>query len=391
MKKYSILLLLLFVCWEANAQSKAAKPIPAAYMLYNYLPALQNKKVGLVVNQTSTLEQTHLVDTLLKLGIAVDKIFAPEHGFRGNADAGEAVSSSTDDATGISIVSLYGDHKKPTSEDLKNLDILVFDIQDVGVRFYTYISTLHYVMEACAENKVKLLVLDRPNPNGSYVDGPVLNMKYKSFVGMHPVPIVYGMTIGEYAMMINGEKWLKDGMQCDLQVIKNESYTHESFYSLPIKPSPNLLDIDAIILYPSLCLFEGTVISVGRGTYSPFKVIGNPELSQSYGFLFNPQSIEGMSKNPPFLNETCYGIDLQNYDTGGLLASKKINLKWLMEMYQNYPKKDQFFNSFFVKLTGTDELQKQIEAGKSEACIRKSWKKDLKTFKETRSKYLLYL
>jgi uncharacterized protein YbbC (DUF1343 family) len=345
----------------------------------------------MVVNQTSTINQIHLVDSLRSLGIHIEKIFAPEHGFRGDIDAGATVLSGIDSLTGISIVSLYGDHKKPTKEDLQNCDLVLFDIQDVGVRFYTYLSTLHLVMEACAENALPLMVLDRPNPNGSYIDGPVLDTsKFKSFVGMHPVPIVYGMTIGEYANMINGEKWLSKQLKCNLTVIPVAAYDHSQFYTLPIKPSPNLVDNAAIIFYPSLCLFEGTVISVGRGTYSPFKQIGHPLLSAKYTSNFTPQAIVGMSVTPPYLNQICYGIDLQNTDANKLLKKGKINLYWILELYRNYPNKTEFFNSFFNKLAGNEQLKKQIIRKKSIRAIRHSWKKDLANFKKIRAKYILY-
>ena len=393
MKLYQLITLFLICCLPAKliAETKPAKPIPAANLTHQYVPSLIGLRIALVVNQTSTIDQIHLVDSLRSLGIHIEKIFAPEHGFRGNIDAGATVLSSIDSLTCISIVSLYGDHKKPTKEDLQNCDLVLFDIQDVGVRFYTYLSTLHLVMEACAENSLPLMVLDRPNPNGSYIDGPVLDTsKFKSFVGMHPVPIVYGMTIGEYANMINGEHWLNNELKCNLTVIPVAAYDHSKFYTLPIKPSPNLVDNAAIIFYPSLCLFEGTVISVGRGTYSPFKQIGHPLLSAKYTSYFMPQAILGMSMTPPYLNQNCYGIDLQNTDANKFLEKGKINLNWLRELYRNYPNKTEFFNSFFNKLAGNNQLKKQIINNKSNWAIRHSWKKDLAKFKKTRAKYILY-
>ena len=393
MKIYQVLILFFICCLPAKliADSKPAKPIPAANLTQQYVPSLLGLRIAMVVNQTSTINQIHLVDSLRSLGIHIEKIFAPEHGFRGDIDAGATVLSGIDSLTGISIVSLYGDHKKPTKEDLQNCDLVLFDIQDVGVRFYTYLSTLHLVMEACAENALPLMVLDRPNPNGSYIDGPVLDTsKFKSFVGMHPVPIVYGMTIGEYANMINGEKWLSKQLKCTLTVIPVAAYDHSQFYTLPIKPSPNLVDNAAIIFYPSLCLFEGTVISVGRGTYSPFKQIGHPLLSAKYTSNFTPQAIVGMSVTPPYLNHICYGIDLQNLDANKLLKKGKINLYWILELYRNYPNKTEFFNSFFNKLAGNEQLKKQIIRKKSIRAIRHSWKKDLANFKKIRAKYILY-
>jgi len=382
----------LFVCLNGlNAQGrKDSAPIPAANLTHKYLRFLKNKKVAMVVNQTSTIQNRHIVDSLRTLGIDIQKIFCPEHGFRGNIDAGENVKSTLDSATNIPLISLYGKHKKPDSLDLKGIDILVFDIQDVGVRFYTYLSTLHYVMEACAENNVQLLILDRPNPNGYYIDGPLMQSSNTSFVGLHPVPIVYGMTIAEYAKMINGEGWLTNKVKCKLHIIRNAEYNHNRIYTLPIKPSPNLVDQDAISLYPSLCLFEGTVISVGRGTYEPFKMIGHPLLENNYSFSFIPQSIEGMSKEPPYLNQTCYGLDLRTFVNDSTQSLHQLHLKWLIEMYQNYPEKDKFFNSFFEKLAGTTELRKQIIDGKSETEIRATWQADLDNFKSIRKKYLIY-
>ncbi len=386
-----IWLILSLLSVNVSAQErKAAAPIPAAHLTYKYVDYLKNKRVALLVNQSSTIGSKHLVDSLLSLGINIKKIFCPEHGFRGNMDAGAKVESTIDSATKLPLISLYGNNKKPSAKDLTDIDVVVFDVQDVGVRFYTYLSSLHYMMEACAENKVRLIVLDRPNPNGYYIDGPVMKKEHYSFVGLHPVPIVYGMTIGEYAQMINGEGWLNTKNKCYLKVIRLAAYTHESNYTLPVKPSPNLTDNDAITLYPSLCLFEGTSISVGRGTYMPFKIIGHPSLSEKYTFSFTPQAIDGMSKTPPYLNQTCYGIDLTNYVNDSTQQAKQLTISWLIEMYQNYPEKDKFFNSFFEKLAGTSELRNQIIEGKSEAEIRKTWQNDLTTFKEVRKKYLLY-
>jgi len=354
-----------------------------------YFPLLEGKKVGLVGNQSSMVGGTHLLDTLLHSGIKVKRIFCPEHGFRGQAEAGARIGNSVDATSGVPIVSLYGKNKKPQPEQLKDLDIMVFDIQDVGARFYTYISTLHYVMEACAENNVPLLVLDRPNPNGFYVDGPVLDTIYRSFVGMHPVPVVHGMTIGEYAQMINGEKWLKKGVQCQLSVIKVKNYTHDSLYSLPIAPSPNLQTDNAILLYPSLCCFEGTTVSVGRGTSTPFEVIGSPSYSDKQ-FSFVPQPIKGVSTNPLHKGKTCYGMDLQK-DGKKILETKRLNLEYLITMYKKSDKTTFFLkNNFFDKLMGNSELRKQIQKGLSEKQIRASWEPALTEYKTMRKKYLLY-
>lgn len=354
-----------------------------------YLPLLKNKKVAVVANQTSVIfkkdkSYTHLVDSLLSLNIAVKKIFAPEHGFRGLADAGEHVANGIDSKTGLPIISLYGKNKKPTKEQLKDVDIVVFDIQDVGVRFYTYISSLHYVMEACAEAGIPVIVLDRPNPNGHYVDGPILELTY-SFVGMHPVPIVYGMTIGEYAQMINGEKWMTNGIKCDLSVVKLKNYSHQSKYDLSIKPSPNLPNAKSINLYPSLALFEGTFISCGRGTDTQFQIFGAPSLPKSeYNYTFTPHSNFG-AKYPKFKGIVCNGKDLRNSE-----YLQELKLKWLIDAYQSTQNKKTFFNNFFTNLAGTKKLQQQIEKGMTSKQIKKSWQQDLTDFKKIRSKYLLY-
>nr|WP_315165433.1 DUF1343 domain-containing protein [uncultured Flavobacterium sp.] len=352
---------------------------------YNhYLPLLKDKKIGVVTNQTGILSnKTHLVDYLLEKNIAIQKIFAPEHGFRGTADAGEHVVDGKDSKTGLSIISLYGDNKKPKPEQLAGIDIMIFDLQDVGARFYTYISSLHYIMEACAENNIPLLILDRPNPNVSIVDGPILETSYNSFVGMHPIPLLHGMTIGEYAQMINGEKWLKNEVQCKLTVIPCINYNRKMNYSLPVKPSPNLPNDQAVNLYASLCLFEGTNVSVGRGTEKQFQIYGSPYLPKS-DFSFIPKPNFGAQK-PVYNGIECYGEDLS--------TAKKVNrleLKWLIKAYQTTTDKSKFFNPFFTKLAGTKKLQEQIEAGTSEDKIRESWKKGLIDFKEMRLKYLIY-
>lgn len=370
-----------------NAQDKETI-LPGSYLTTKYLPLLKGKKIGIVANNTSLIKQTHLVDTLLSLGVNVKKIFGPEHGFRGNQPDGKEILNGKDPKTGIEVISLYGSHKKPTQADLKDIDVLIFDIQDVGARFYTYISTLTYVMEACAENKVPLIVLDRPNPNGYYVDGPVLEPGYASFVGMHQIPIVYGMTIGEYAKMVNGEKWLNDGKQCNLTIIKCGNYKHNSRYQLPVRPSPNLQDMKAIYLYPSLCLFEGTVVSVGRGTDNPFKVFGHPGLKKA-SFSFIPEPIKGVSEDPPLSGQLCYGQNLEQ-EAEVIKNNGHIELKWLIEAYKNLNLKTEFFTSYFDKLAGNNTLREQIIAGKSETEIRKSWQPGLDGFMEIRKKYLLY-
>lgn len=363
---------------------------PGAHQTKMYFPMLKGKKIGLVVNQTSTIGGTHLVDSLLASGIAIKTIFAPEHGYRGLADAGEHVKNGKDDKTGIPLVSLYGSHVKPTKAQLQGIDVMVFDIQDVGVRFYTYLSSLHYVMEACAEQKIPLIVLDRPNPNGFYIDGPVLDLKYRSFVGLHPVPIVYGMTIGEYANMINGEGWLKNRVKCRLTVIKNGKYNRtDTDIQLPIKPSPNLPNKQAVYYYPSLCLFEGTIISVGRGTKKPFQMFGHPLMKTSHHFSFTPLPAPG-AKEPLLMNQVCFGFDL-TADTGSFRSPYPFSLQYLIYAY-NYTPDSNFFlsNGFFEKLAGTAELRNQLAKGVAENEIRASWQAELAAFISTRSKYLLY-
>ena len=350
-----------------------------------YLPVLKDKKVGIVTNQTGILSnKTHLVDFLIEKKINLQKIYAPEHGFRGTADAGELIKDGKDTKTGLPIVSLYGNNKKPKPEQLDGIDILVFDLQDVGARFYTYISSLHYVMEACAENNIPLVVFDRPNPNGNIIDGPILEKEHSSFVGMHQIPVLHGMTIGEYAKMINGEKWLAKGIQCNLTVIPCLNYNKTMSYSLPVKPSPNLPNDQAINLYASLCFFEGTNVSVGRGTEKQFQIYGSPYLNNS-GYSFTPKPNLG-AKDPVWNGKECFGEDLS-----GIQKVNRLELKWLIKAYsENLQTKNPFFNDFFTKLAGTKKLQQQIESGVSETEIRKSWEVGLKSFKEMRKKYLLY-
>lgn len=385
-----LLIICTFICClftRAQAQY-APHIIPGAAQTTNYLPLLKGKRVALLVNQTATIGSTHLVDTLLKLKVDIKKIFSPEHGFRGQADAGEKVGNSTDKNTGLPVISLYGQHRKATAADLQDVDVLIFDVQDVGARFYTYISSLQELMESAAENNKQLIVLDRPNPNGDYVDGPILDTTFKSFVGMQPIPVVHGMTVGEYARMLNGEGWLSKKVQCHLKVIPCENYTHHSFYRLPIAPSPNLPNMAAVNLYTSICFFEGTPISLGRGTSKPFQLFGSP-LFPEKGFSFTPRSVAG-AKNPPLKDQLCYGFDLSEAPEAAPAKGRKIALKWLLEAYRLYPEKDKFFTPFFNKLAGNAQLQQQIKSGVSEADIRKSWEPGLARFKAIRAKYLLY-
>ena len=377
---------------EQEQKEFSAPPIrTGAERMEFYLPSLAGKKVAVCGNQTSRVGSTHLVDTLLASGVEVVKIFCPEHGFRGEAEAGAAINSSIDQKTGIPIISLYGNNKKPTAAQMSGIDILIFDIQDVGCRFYTYISTLHYVMESAAENNVLLYILDRPNPNGYFIDGPVLDMKYHSFVGMHPVPVVHGMTIAEYAQMINGEKWLKNGVKCKLWIIPVENWNHSMRYSLPYPPSPNLQTDEAIYLYPSLCFFEGTAVSLGRGTTLPFQIYGHPAFKEG-DFIFTPQPIKGVSENPPLKGLKCKGYNLTDWAHSQLNGENKIHLSFLLNACKQMPKEVTFFTSpdFFDKLAGNSTLREQITQGLSESEIRNSWLYDLRVFKAKRADYLLY-
>ena len=375
--KQNIIILIILSSFGVNAQQL----ILGAERTDNLIQHISEKNIAIVGNQTSMIQNTHLVDTLISLKQSIKLVFSPEHGFRGIEDAGAHVNDEYDKKTGIPIISLYGENKKPSNSQLKNIDIIVFDIQDVGARFYTYISTLHYVMEAAGENNIPLIILDRPNPNGHYVDGPILEEKNQSFVGMHAIPIVHGMTIGEYAKMIIGEKWIEK--PCELTVIKMINYNRQKIYNLPIKPSPNLPNKRAINLYPSLCLFEGTAVSIGRGTDFPFQHYGAPFLKSDYSFT--PKSGPG-SKYPKHENKICYGTDLK-YQKDIL---NSINLEWLIDCYNKYPNKEQFFTSFFDKLAGTDKLRIQISSGKSSQQITKTWNKGLDDFNDIREKYLLY-
>jgi len=375
---------------ESKTSQATAEIITGANRTEIYLPILKNKKIGVVGNQTSIVKTkegtfTHLVDSLLTLNIQIKKVFAPEHGFRGIADAGEIIKDGLDTKTGLPVISLYGNNKKPSPESLKDIELMIFDIQDVGARFYTYISSLHYIMEACAENDIPLLILDRPNPNAHYIDGPVLETEHSSFVGMHPVPVVHAMTIAEYAQMINGEKWLKNGVQCELKLVKMENYDHSKEYSLPVKPSPNLPNDKAINLYPSLCFFEGTNINAGRGTTNQFQVFGSPFLDKElYNYSYIPKPMEG-AKSPKHSGKKCFGENLT-----GTQRLDSLNLEWLVKAYSNTSDKSKFFNSFFTKLAGTEKLQQQIEMGISSEEIKASWQKGLEEFKAKRKNYLLY-
>ena len=384
---YGIMLFLVISCTATSGKKNPDTLRTGAERTKLYLHLLKDQKVGFVGNHTSMIGHTHLVDSLLKLGINIVRVFSPEHGFRGNADAGAVIASGIDQKSGLPVISLYGDHKKPTKDDLKDIELFIFDIQDVGVRFYTYISTMTYVMEACAENNIPLIILDRPNPNGHYVDGPVLDTTFRSFIGLHAVPVVHGMTVGEYARMLNGEGWLENGLQCDIKLIPVENYTHHTFYELPVNPSPNLKNMNAIYLYPSLCFFEGTIVSVGRGTKHPFEVFGHPDFAIG-SYVFTPESMKGAG-NPKYEGQNCYGTSLISYTkTSGI--PYQINLSWLFNYYDYFKEKDGFFNSYFDKLAGTDKLRKKIENGISKEEIKISWQDDLNAFKKIRKKYLLY-
>lgn len=400
MKKNTAILFLTlsFIALSACAQKiKSTKILTGADQTEKYLPLLKGKRVGMVVNPTSIIGTQTTVDSLLKRGVNIVKIFGPEHGFRGNASAGIKVDDDVDTKTGIKAISLYGKHSTPTTADLADVDIMIFDIQDVGVRFYTYINTLQHVMEACAANNKEVMIFDRPNPNGFYVDGPILDPKFKSGIGLQPIPIVHGLTVGEYAQMLNGEGWLKDKLKCKITVIKNANYTHDMPYVLPVKPSPNLNTAQSILLYPSTCLFEGTYLNHGRGTMFPFTILGSPFLKEKYNFSFTPTSIKGMAETPLFLEKLCYGLDLRNYDTDNFRKTKMINISWLIELYKASPNKDDFFNTklsnqmgTIEKLVGVEDFRKQVIAGKSEQEIRATWEPGLSKYKKMRKKYLLY-
>ncbi len=384
------LLCLLFSFNIASAQSLIIKDFTSVIcgdqQFKEYLPLLKNKRVAVLTNVTGVVGNKSIVDTLLKLKVKIKKIFGPEHGFRGDTEAGEKVNHNKDSKTGIQIISLYGKNKKPSNEQLKNIDVLIYDIQDVGVRFYTYISTLAYAMEACAENGKEIIVLDRPNPNGFYVDGPILKKEWTSFLGLHEVPIVYGMTCGEYAKMVNEEGWLKNSIQCKLKIITLKNYDRDASYELPIKPSPNLPNYTSILLYPSLGLFEGTIISLGRGTDAPFQMIGHPNYPDtSFSFIPKPTAL---SKEPKYFNQKCYGLNLK-LDDYLSTHSKKINIVWLTKMY-TLLKRDNFFDENFNYHAGSADLKTLVQNKISETEIRRTWQEDLEKFKRIRQKYLLY-
>lgn len=381
----------------ASQTNNGTEILTGADQTWLYLPLLKNKRVAVLANQTSIIGHTHLVDSLQKLGINVVKVFGPEHGFRGNVSAGQKVSDAIDKRTGIPIISLYGAKNKPSAADLKDVDILIYDLQDVGVRFYTNINALARLMEACAENEKTLIILDRPNPNGYLIDGPVLDMKYKSGIGMFPIPMAHGLTVGEFAQMANGEGWLKNKVKANLKIIPVANYTHDKPYVLPVSPSPNLNTQQAVLLYPSTCMFEGIYINHGRGTYYPFTVLGSPDYKGIYAFSFTPTGIKGMAETPIFMNEVCYGLDLRNYDTEILRQKKQINLSWIMALYRAHPHKENFFNSKLSNQMNNIEIQigsglfrQQIIDGVPEAEIRASWEPGLSAYKKMRLQYLLY-
>lgn len=395
---FPIFILTLALGGKTPASSGTSDPIlTGADQLDSYLPYLKGKRVAIMANPTTIIGKTHLVDSLKSRGVTIAKIFGPEHGFRGNASAGVAVSDEVDAATGIPVISLYGRKNKPTKEDLADVDIMIYDLQDVGTRFYTNINALSRLMEACHESDIELLILDRPNPNGYLIDGPILDMRFKSGIGMFPLPVSHGLTVGEFAQMANGEGWLTDQVKCKLKIIKVANYSHDMPYTLPVSPSPNLNTQQAVMLYPSTCLFEGTYLNHGRGTYFPFTVLGSPELKGVYEFSFVPTGIKGMAETPLHMNQVCYGLDLRNYDIGLLRKSMQINIRWMMELYKAYPYKEKFFDSRLSREMGTietrigvAEFRQQIIDGKSEKEIRDSWEPGLSQYKKMRLKYLLY-
>ncbi len=402
MKKWLSLapLFVLFFALQAFLTEKKPQKKPirtGAEQTEKYLPLLKGKRVAIMANLTSIIGKTHLVDSLQQLGVNIVKVFGPEHGFRGNASAGVAVEDEIDPATGIKLVSLYGRKNKPTKEDMADVDILIYDLQDVGVRYYTNINALKRLMDACVENGKDMLILDRPNPNAYLVDGPILDMKHRSGIGMFPIPMSHGLTVGEFAQMANGEGWLENKAKCKLTIIPVANYDHEMPYVLPVKPSPNLNTQQSIMLYPSTCMFEATYLNHGRGTYFPVTVLGSPELKGIYSFSYTPTSIKGMAETPLFMDQECFGLDLRNYDVEKLRKGKKINIQWIMELYKAHPHKEKFFDSKLSKemnrieiQIGTSEFRQQIINGVPEEEIRKSWEPGLSEYKKMRKKYLLY-
>lgn len=402
MKAFLMMLLVISTSCATTQQNQNSvnntEPIrTGAEQTEKYLPLLKGKRIAIMANPTTIIGNTHLVDSLKSLGINIVKVFGPEHGFRGNASAGEEVGDEVDKKTGIPIISLYGRKNKPSKEDMADVDILIYDLQDVGCRFYTNINALSRLMDACYENGKEMLILDRPNPNGYLIDGPILDMKYRSGIGMFPIPMSHGLTVGEFAQMANGEGWLTNKVKCNITIIPVANYNHDMNYVLPVAPSPNLNTHQAIMLYPSTCMFEGVYLNHGRGTYYPFTVLGSPELKGIYDFSYTPTGIKGMAETPLFMNQVCYGLDLRNYNIEQLKETKQINLKWIMELYKAHPYKEKFFNSSLSnqmgtieKLIGSGQFRQQIIDGASEATIRASWEPGLSQYKEMRKKYLLY-
>jgi uncharacterized protein YbbC (DUF1343 family) len=400
MKQFTLAMLLLLTI-SAAGQTGISNPknniVTGAEQTDEYIPYLENKRIAVLANPTTIIGKKHLVDSLMARGINIVKVFGPEHGFRGNASNGAVVADEKDLATGIKIISLYGAKRKPSASDLSNVDIVIFDIQDVGCRFYTYINVLRDVMEACAENNKEVLILDRPNPNGYLVDGPVLDMRLKSGIGQFPIPIAHGMTMGEFARMINGEQWLPGKLQCKLKIIPVKNYQHDMEYILPVNPSPNLNTPQSIMLYPSTCLFEGTFLNHGRGTYFPFTIIGSPDLKGKFSFSFTPAGIKGMSETPLHMNKVCYGIDLRKFDVTQLRKSKRINLEWMIDLYKAFPEKEKFFDRTQSNqvgnidfLAGVYDFKKQVISGQTIQQIQNSWEPKLSAYKLMRKKYLLY-
>lgn len=397
--KNHCLILILFACLYFSedlllAQSRPILVEPeeivvGAARMDAYLHLLEGRNIGIMANQSSLVNGTHLVDTLLACGVNIIRIFSSEHGFRGDHDAGAYVESTVDEQTGIDMVSLYGQMKKPDTGDMKGIDLMLFDLQDVGVRFYTYISSLAYLMEVCAAHNVPMIVLDRPNPNGFYIDGPVLDPAYTSFVGLHPVPVVYGLTIGEYATMVNGEGWLPDELVCDLHIVELQAYERNMIVKLPVAPSPNLPDWRSVYLYPSLCFFEGTIVSVGRGTDTPFQIFGHPDYYPGQ-FVFTPRTVPGASSNPKLKGQTCYGELLSSHADRYAFNPPRIELEWLIQTYDVLAVRHDFFNAYFNTLAGTDLLRRQIEQGMSAYAIRRSWQSGLEAYKEIRARYVIY-
>ena len=395
---FALLILIQTGCYPQKKNAIAQKQIrTGAEQTDKYLPLLKGKRVAIMSNPTSIIGKTHLVDSLKSLGINIVKVFGPEHGFRGNSSAGVAIQDEIDAKSGIPIISLYGRKNKPSKEDMADVDVLIYDLQDVGVRFYTNINALSRLMESCHESGKPMIILDRPNPNAYLIDGPILDMKFRSGIGMFPLPMSHGLTVGEFAQMANGEGWLTNGVKCDLTIIPVANYDHSMPYTLPVPPSPNLNTQQAIMLYPSTCMFEGTYLNHGRGTYFPFTVLGSPELKGIYEFSYTPTGIKGMAETPLFMNQECYGLDLRQYDVEKLRASGKINIQWIIELYNKHPYKEKFFDSRLSRemnnieiQIGNDLFRKQIIAGTSEEEIRKTWEPGLSKYKEMRKKYLLY-